>query len=218
MLGADEDAARRVGHTRPSISTVPGPAWSGRRSSARWWSCRSRWDRGCTTNSPSSTTSEKSATTLSRPKRLPRPLIRHFACMIAAPPRRVLACVRTARAAAKLPRNKIWEVSGVATSHVATCSGLAVPRSPRLATRPARADDKVLAIGMSLPLTGELSRQAMVVRAGAQFAVDEANAKGGVAGYTLRLVVYDDASPHHRPVRPGAGGHQCAQDAARIPR
>ncbi|MGA9868169.1 MAG: ABC transporter substrate-binding protein, partial [Acetobacteraceae bacterium] len=64
-----------------------------------------------------------------------------------------------------------------------------------LATRPARADDKVLGIGMSLPLTGELSRQALVVRAGAQFAVDEANAKGGVAGYMLRLVVYDDGSP-----------------------
>ncbi|MEO9189222.1 MAG: ABC transporter substrate-binding protein, partial [Acetobacteraceae bacterium] len=63
------------------------------------------------------------------------------------------------------------------------------------AARKARAEDKVLVIGMSLPLTGELSRQALVVRAGAQFAVDEANAKGGVGGYMLRLVAYDDGSP-----------------------
>ncbi|MEO8714482.1 MAG: branched-chain amino acid ABC transporter substrate-binding protein [Acetobacteraceae bacterium] len=64
-----------------------------------------------------------------------------------------------------------------------------------LAARAARAEDKVLAIGMSLPITGELARQAMIVRAGAQFAVDGANAKGGVGGFKIRLVIYDDSSP-----------------------
>lgn len=63
------------------------------------------------------------------------------------------------------------------------------------AARAARAADKVLVIGTSLPLTGELARQAQVVLAGVRFAVDEANAKGGVAGYMLRLLVLDDGSP-----------------------
>lgn len=61
--------------------------------------------------------------------------------------------------------------------------------------RSAWSEDKVLSVGMSVPLTGALARQAKIVSAAAQFALDEANAQGGVAGYTLRLVLLDDGSP-----------------------
>lgn len=63
-----------------------------------------------------------------------------------------------------------------------------------LATRSAWAADKVITIGMSVPLTGALARQSTVVSTAARFAVDEANAKGGIAGYKLRLMLLDDGS------------------------
>ena len=47
---------------------------------------------------------------------------------------------------------------------------------------------------MSFPLTGSLALQAGIARDAAVFAMDEANAKGGVAGYMLRPLVFDDAS------------------------
>jgi branched-chain amino acid transport system substrate-binding protein len=59
---------------------------------------------------------------------------------------------------------------------------------------PAQAADKVVTIGMSFPLTGSLALQAGIARDAALFAIDEANAKGGVGGYTLRALVFDDAS------------------------
>ena len=62
-------------------------------------------------------------------------------------------------------------------------------------SRAARAEDKILTIGMSVPLTGALARQSAVVKTAAQFAVDQANAKGGVAGYQIKLLVLDDGSP-----------------------
>lgn len=58
-----------------------------------------------------------------------------------------------------------------------------------------RAAEQVLTIGMSVPLTGALARQSEVVRTGAQFAVDQANAKGGIAGHRIQLTVLDDGSP-----------------------
>ncbi len=57
------------------------------------------------------------------------------------------------------------------------------------------AAEKVLSIGMSVPLTGTLAQQAGIVRDAAQFAVNEANAKGGVGGYRVRLLTLDDGSP-----------------------
>ena len=59
---------------------------------------------------------------------------------------------------------------------------------------PARAADKIVTIGMSFPLTGSLALQAGIARDAAVFAMDEANAKGGVGGYMLRPLVFDDAS------------------------
>ncbi len=62
-------------------------------------------------------------------------------------------------------------------------------------TTPATRAAAVITIGMSVPLTGELARQANVVKIAAQFAVDQANAKGGVAGHEIHLMVLDDGSP-----------------------
>jgi branched-chain amino acid transport system substrate-binding protein len=61
--------------------------------------------------------------------------------------------------------------------------------------RSAWADDKVLSIGMTFPITGTLALQAGVVRDAALYAIQEANEKGGIAGYKLRDVTLDDASP-----------------------
>lgn len=61
--------------------------------------------------------------------------------------------------------------------------------------RNAVADDKVLSIGMTFPITGTLALQAGVVRDAVLYAIREANEKGGVAGYKLRDVTFDDASP-----------------------
>ncbi len=83
-------------------------------------------------------------------------------------------------------------MSTIARRDLIAISGAALGLS---LTTPARADAKSLTIGVSLPLTGELARQARVVLAGVRFAVDEANAKGGVAGYAIKLLVLDDGSP-----------------------
>ena len=71
----------------------------------------------------------------------------------------------------------------------------APPRLPHVAqSTSASAEDKVLTIGMSFPLTGSLALQAGVARDAVVYAIDEANEKGGVAGYKLRALVLDDAS------------------------
>ncbi len=57
-------------------------------------------------------------------------------------------------------------------------------------------DPKVLKIGCMGPITGENASYGTSVRNGAQIAVDEINAAGGVNGMTLELVFADDeASP-----------------------
>ncbi len=64
-----------------------------------------------------------------------------------------------------------------------------------IAGRRARAEDKILTIGMSVPLTGELAQQSKIVSSAVRFAINEANAKAGVAGYTIRFLLLDDGSP-----------------------
>ena len=58
-----------------------------------------------------------------------------------------------------------------------------------------RAQGKVVKIGLSLPLTGADADGADAILKGAQMAVTEINAKGGVAGYKLEAVVFDSATP-----------------------
>ena len=58
-----------------------------------------------------------------------------------------------------------------------------------------RAQGKVVKIGLSLPVTGADADGADAILKGAQMAIAEINAKGGVAGYKLEAVVFDSATP-----------------------
>jgi branched-chain amino acid transport system substrate-binding protein len=57
------------------------------------------------------------------------------------------------------------------------------------------AQPKVIKIGMSLPVTGSDADVADAIAKGAQMAIEEINAKGGVAGAKLEAVLYDSATP-----------------------
>ncbi len=57
------------------------------------------------------------------------------------------------------------------------------------------AQQKVIKIGLSLPLTGADADGSDATLKGAQMAIQEINAKGGVAGHKLEGVVYDSATP-----------------------
>src|SRR5215468_10714012 len=57
------------------------------------------------------------------------------------------------------------------------------------------AQGKVVRIGLSLPLTGADADGADAILKGAQLAINEINAKGGVAGYKLEAQVFDSATP-----------------------
>lgn len=72
--------------------------------------------------------------------------------------------------------------------------GLGLATGALAMARDAGATGKVLTIGMDAPLTGELARQAAVVTTAVRFAINEANAKGGVAGYKIQLRLLDDGS------------------------
>jgi branched-chain amino acid transport system substrate-binding protein len=61
--------------------------------------------------------------------------------------------------------------------------------------RSALAEEKILTIGMTFPITGTLALQAGQVRDAVIYAINEANEKGGIAGYKLRDLTFDDASP-----------------------
>src|SRR5215510_8206333 len=54
---------------------------------------------------------------------------------------------------------------------------------------------KVVKIGMSLPLTGADADSADAIHKGVEMAVEEVNQKGGPGGYKLESVVYDSATP-----------------------
>lgn len=68
---------------------------------------------------------------------------------------------------------------------------------------PAHAQDKTVKIGITLPLTGADAEDATLIRDGAMMAIDEANAKGGVAGYKIEPVTYDNGTPTAGQYDPG---------------
>ena len=57
-----------------------------------------------------------------------------------------------------------------------------------------QAQQKTVKLGMTLPLTGADADDAAKIQHGFQIAVDEANAKGGVAGYKIEIVTYDSGT------------------------
>src|SRR5271165_1500506 len=75
-----------------------------------------------------------------------------------------------------------------------TLGGVAVATAPFAVGTPARAADKVLRIPINMPFTGEEAEGALEVKNGAELAIDEINAKGGVAGYKFELVLMDDGT------------------------
>ena len=54
--------------------------------------------------------------------------------------------------------------------------------------------DKEITIGINLPLTGADAHDAELIKDGAMLAIDEANQKGGVAGYKINVTVLDDGT------------------------
>ncbi|MCC6468093.1 MAG: branched-chain amino acid ABC transporter substrate-binding protein [Alphaproteobacteria bacterium] len=57
-----------------------------------------------------------------------------------------------------------------------------------------QAQQKSVKVGITLPLTGADAEDALHIKNGAVMAIDEANAKGGVGGYKLDVVVYDSGT------------------------
>ena len=58
----------------------------------------------------------------------------------------------------------------------------------------ALAADKEITIGINLPLTGADAHDAELIKDGAMLAFEEANEKGGVAGYKVNVTVLDDGT------------------------
>ena len=57
-----------------------------------------------------------------------------------------------------------------------------------------RAADKTITIGINLPFTGADAHDAELIKDGAMLAIDEANQKGGVAGYKVQVLQLDDGT------------------------
>ena len=58
----------------------------------------------------------------------------------------------------------------------------------------ARAAEKFVTIGITLPLTGAAAEDATIMLHGALLAIEEANAAGGVGGYEVRTLVLDNGT------------------------
>jgi branched-chain amino acid transport system substrate-binding protein len=56
------------------------------------------------------------------------------------------------------------------------------------------AADKSITVGITVPLTGSDAEAAMLVKDGAMIAVDDANAKGVVAGYKINVMLLDNGT------------------------
>ena len=67
--------------------------------------------------------------------------------------------------------------------------------------RTARAQDKAILIGQSVPLSGPVAGAFQGPLAGQQLAIDAINQKGGIGGRPIRLLVRDDAYDTERTVR-----------------
>ena len=76
----------------------------------------------------------------------------------------------------------IAAVAGVAA--LAAASSMVVAQAPQ----------KVVKIGIILPLTGADADNALKIEHGFQIAIDDANANGGVAGYQIEAVIYDSGT------------------------
>ena len=85
-------------------------------------------------------------------------------------------------------------ISGVASGRRRRASALlsGIAALLTLAGASARADEAPIEIGMVTPLTGAAAESGRYAEWGAEMAVDEVNAAGGVLGRKLKLVIEDD--------------------------
>jgi branched-chain amino acid transport system substrate-binding protein len=59
---------------------------------------------------------------------------------------------------------------------------------------PAQAQKAPVKIGITLPLTGADAEDALLIKNGAMMAIDDANAKGGIDGHKIEVIVYDSGT------------------------
>ncbi|MFI4985860.1 MAG: branched-chain amino acid ABC transporter substrate-binding protein [Alphaproteobacteria bacterium] len=82
---------------------------------------------------------------------------------------------------------------------------------------PSQAADKSIKIGIELPLTGADAESATRIKYGAEMAIDEANAKGGVAGYKIEAVILDSGTAtagQYDPAQAATNAKKFATDPA----
>jgi branched-chain amino acid transport system substrate-binding protein len=88
---------------------------------------------------------------------------------------------------AMTPSKHMRRASIAAIACIATVAGLAAMAS-------LQAQQKTIKIGLTLPLTGADAEDATLIKNGAMIAIDEANAKGGVAGYKIEVITLDSGT------------------------
>ncbi|HVC50797.1 MAG TPA: branched-chain amino acid ABC transporter substrate-binding protein [Stellaceae bacterium] len=71
-----------------------------------------------------------------------------------------------------------------------------LPAAALAATSGARAfaAEKAVTVGITLPLTGADADDALLIKNGAMLAIDDANAKGGIGGYKINVMVLDNGT------------------------
>jgi branched-chain amino acid transport system substrate-binding protein len=77
----------------------------------------------------------------------------------------------------------------IASLSTTALAGTLFARSHRAA-----AADKTVTVGINLPFTGADAHDAELIRDGALLAIGEANAKGGVGGYKIEVLLLDDGT------------------------
>jgi branched-chain amino acid transport system substrate-binding protein len=76
--------------------------------------------------------------------------------------------------------------------HLATTTALVGALATR--SEPGIAAEKTVKVGINLPFTGADAHDAELIKDGALLAIDEANEKGGVAGYRVEVLLLDDGT------------------------
>lgn len=118
-------------------------------------------------------------------------------------------------AAASTTATSSSAASSAATSAAATSSSAAAAPAAAAASGPAVAKGGTIKIGIDLPITGADATDGIPAENGAKLAIDQANAKGTVAGYKLEAYVLDDAvNGVHDPAQGARNTQQFIADAA----
>ncbi len=79
-----------------------------------------------------------------------------------------------------------------------------------------QAQAKTLYVGITLPLTGADAEDAELIKDGALLAIDEANAKGGVAGYKIEAIILDNATATAGQYDPAQAANNAKQLVANV--